>query len=100
MSEIKVTAAELKSKKEELASLNKSYKSQLEQLKTTMTQLDAMWDGDAQDAFKATFNKDQANLMQYYTLINKYCKALDQIIAAYTKAERTNVNIAKTRSAK
>lgn len=99
-STIKLTSSALKSKKEKLEQDNAKFKSQISNLESIEKQLMSEWKGDAADAFNATYTKDSACFDKFYSLVQKYTQALEQIVKAYEKAEQANVQIAKTRSSK
>jgi uncharacterized protein YukE len=50
-----------------------------------INELDTMWDGQANDAFKAQFQKDEQ-------LCETYCKALDDFIACLEYAAKEYEN--------
>lgn len=90
-----ISLAELESKKEELASLNQTLASQLRDLHSQIRALDAEWEGNAADAFKARTQRDIQNMERMVTAVASYIKALDTIIAQYQMAERKNIGIAR-----
>jgi uncharacterized protein YukE len=57
-----------------------------------------MWEGDAKNAFEKAFRSDRGQMDNFYSLINQYCTALDNIAAKYETAEQRNINTATTRS--
>lgn len=99
-STIKLTSSALKSKKEKLEQDNAKFNSEIKKLESIEKQLMGVWKGDAADAFNATYTKDSACFEKFHSLVQKYTQALEQIVKAYEKAEKTNVQIAKTRSSK
>lgn len=97
MAEIRVTAAQVKSTASTLREYNHNFNSQVSNLVSAEGTLNGMWDGQANDAFHAAFEKDKEYMTQFYNLINKYCEALDQIAAEYEKAESLNTETATAR---
>jgi WXG100 family type VII secretion target len=97
MSEIYVTAAQLKAKAEELSAQNNQLKAQIELLDETEQSLNAMWEGDANTAFHAAFQRDKAQLTNFYNAIGQYAAVLQNAAARYAQAESQNVDIANTR---
>lgn len=97
MSEIYVTAAQLKSKAEELSAQNTQLKAQIELLDETEQSLNAMWEGDANTAFHSAFQRDKNQLTNFYSAILQYVAALQNVAARYAQAESQNVDIANTR---
>lgn len=90
-----LTASQLEAKKEELSSLNSTLKTQIKELQMQIKSLDAEWEGNAADAYKARSQKDISRMENLCSVIDSYVKALDTIIAEYKKAESMNVATAK-----
>ena len=57
-SEIRVTSGTITTKKENLRTLNASFKSMLSGMDSTEKQLMGMWDGDASQAFHKNYQQD------------------------------------------
>ena len=95
MGVIMLTASQLEAKKEELSSLNSTLKTQIKELQMQIKSLDAEWEGNAADAYKARSQKDISRMENLCSVIDSYVKALDTIIAEYKKAESMNVATAK-----
>lgn len=100
MAKFEVTAATLIQKSQNLSTLNDKFKSEVDNLVTTEESLNAMWDGEANDAFHKAFTNDKTQMMNFYNLIVKYCNALNQIAEKYQKAENANLSTASTRKYK
>lgn len=98
MAEIRVTAAEVRKKAEELRSLNSNFQQKVESLVNSEQSLGAMWEGEAKDAFHAAFNNDKTQMDNFHTAIEQYAAALDRIAAEYEKREAQNANIASQRT--
>lgn len=97
MAEIKVTAAQLNTKAEELEALNNQFKSTVNSLEETEAALAGMWDGEAKDAFHQAFTNDKTQMNNYYNAIAQYVNVMRQIAAKYAQAEATNVSIGSER---
>lgn len=97
---ITVNSKTVTSKASELKTLNSNFKKQIAQLQTQEKALNAMWDGDANDAFHAAFSKDVVQMNNFYNAIEKYVSNLKQIVKAYESAEKTNKNTATQRKYK
>ncbi len=100
MALIRVTASDIRSKKEQLLELNNQFKTQVRELESSEGTLNSQWDGAANDAFHKAFMNDKNYMDQFYNLILKYCDALEQIAAKYEQAEAANENTATTRTAR
>ena len=92
--------ATIKSKADELKSLNSSLKKQIEELVSTESSLNSMWDGDANDAFHKEFNQDVVQMNNFYNAIEKYVQSLREIVSTYEKAEAANLSTANQRTYK
>lgn len=97
MSQIQVTATQLKAKAEELSAQNTQLKAQIELLDETEQSLNAMWEGEANTAFHNAFQRDKTQLGNFYNAIQQYVQVLQNVAARYAQAESQNVDIANTR---
>lgn len=97
---ITVNTSTVTNKAGELKSLNSNLKKQIETLTTTENSLNSMWEGDAKEAFHKAFSNDVIQMNNFYNAIEKYVASLQEIVSAYEKAEKTNLNTATTRAYK
>lgn len=100
MALIQVTASQLKTKANELRSLNGQFKAQVGNLESQEAALASMWEGEAKNAFHTAFNNDKVQMDNFYNLIEKYCQALETIAQKYEQAEAQNLQTASNRSYK
>lgn len=100
MSEILTTSSQLRSKAEELGSINAKFKTQVDQLESTETALVSMWEGDSKEAFHSAFNSDKVQMHNFYNAIAQHVSALNQIATNYDNAEKANVEVGTTRTYK
>ena len=98
MAEIKVTTSEVRAKAEQLRQTNALLKSKVQSLVEQEGVLSGMWEGDAKNAFHASFNSDKAQWDNFSNLIDQYCTTLDNIASEYDAKEAANVQIASTRT--
>lgn len=98
MAEILVTSAQLRKAAEELQQLNTQFKARTDDLNSKEMELKSMWEGQANDAFHAAFQKDKSQWDVFYNTIIEYVNALNQIAAKYDQAEATNTQTATTRT--
>ena len=98
MSDFKVTPSVLKSNADTLTDLNARFKGSVDSLVTSEGALNAMWDGEANDAFHAAFMTDKAKMDEFSRLIEQYTERLRQIAARYEQTEQSTTNIASRRS--
>ena len=96
-SEIRVTSGTITTKKENLRTLNASFKSMLSGMDSTEKQLMGMWDGDASKAFHKNYQKDAAKMQKLYQAVAEYCTTLEKIVKQYESSEKRNVSTAKKR---
>lgn len=97
MALIRVTAAQLKAKAEELTGLNNNLKTNVSELEACEQNLAGMWEGQAKDAFHQAFSNDKIQMTNFSTLIEKYVYTLLTIAAKYEQAENINTETAATR---
>ena len=97
MAEIKVTPQQLKDKANDLESYNRKFRSEVEKMVGYEQQLAAMWEGDAQKAFRKAFNDDKLKMDQFALNIDKYVLALREDAQRYEAAENAATNIATAR---
>ena len=100
MAEIKVMTNELKSKIEELRTLNTQFKSAVGELESTEASPNSMWEGNAKTAFHNAFTSDKQQMDNFYTAIELYAQKLEVILAKYIQAENTNIELANNRTYK
>lgn len=98
MAGFEVTVSELKAKANELRDLNSQFKTQVGNLESQEESLCSMWEGGAKNAFDKAFKSDEAQMDNFYNLIEQYCVALENIAAKYDQAENLNTSTAQTRS--
>lgn len=98
MSDFKVTPSVLKSNADTLTDLNARFKGSVDSLVTSEGALNAMWDGEANDAFHAAFMTDKAKMDEFSRLIEQYTERLRQIAARYEQTEQSTTNIASSRT--
>ena len=97
MAEIKVTPQQLKDKAVALEALNSKFRSEVEKMVGYESELAAMWEGEAQKAFRSAFNTDKAKMDSFAANIDKYVAALREDAQRYETAENAATNIATTR---
>ncbi|MBQ7203374.1 MAG: WXG100 family type VII secretion target [Eubacterium sp.] len=98
MSQIRVTASQLRAQAEALRTTNNNFKARVGNLESTEAQLKSMWEGEANDAFHAAFTRDKIQMDNFYNAIMQYATVLDNIATKYENAEATNTNTATTRT--
>lgn len=94
---ITVNTAQLRTKASDLRSQNAQFKAQVDSLNTQESSLNSMWDGDANDAFHAAFQKDITQMNNFYNAIEKYVSSLEEIAKQYDSTEQANQSIATAR---
>ena len=98
MGTIRVTAAELRNRAEELQSTNKELKDVIEQFELAVDRLHADWQGEASDAFSEMARQDKTNMENFTLAIDDFYQKLLMMANRYEITEHKNANIAKSRS--
>ena len=87
---LRLKATELRNQKQRMATL-------LQNLVAQETALNAMWDGEANDAFHKEFTNSAERISRFCDMANLFAGKLEDIAAEYQMAESRNVGIANTR---
>lgn len=98
MALIEVTAQELRSKAQELLSLNSCFSNKKADLENKEAALITMWEGEAKRLFHDAFMKDKEQMDVFIRLIEEYVEALMEIARRYEEAEAKNAELAANRS--
>ena len=69
----------------------------VDQIWRAMTDLDAMWDGDANDTFNAMIEEDKPKFTRLEEMMNLYKDAITKAAGTYEEAEGEVSQIVKTR---
>lgn len=96
MAQIQVTASQLSDSKTQLNSLNSQLKSTIDDTDAIVRQLKNDWEGDASDAFQASYTSNSQKLVRATEGIQSFISALENIISQYKQTEAANVNIANS----
>lgn len=97
MAEIRVTPQQLKERAADLENYNRKFRAEVEKMVGYEQQLAAMWEGEAQKAFRKAFNDDKLKMERFALNIDKYIMALREDAQRYETAENAATNIATTR---
>lgn len=97
MAEIRVTPQQLKDRAADLENYNRKFRAEVEKMVGYEQQLAAMWEGEAQKAFRKAFNDDKLKMERFALNIDKYIMALREDAQRYETAENAATNIATTR---
>lgn len=93
-----VTTGSLRAKAAELRAMNIDFKTHVDHLRQQESSLNAMWDGQANDAFHRAFTSDAQQMDAFKLAIDQYCDVLLQIAEKYEKAENKNTVTANVRT--
>jgi len=88
----RVNTQELRGTANEVEQLTAQYTQQVQSLYQSGSELDQMWDGDANTKFNARLQQDQTYFQTLSATIAKYIQALRDDADAYDRAEEANVN--------
>lgn len=94
---IRVTTRELRSRAEELESLNENFHQEVSKLREDETLLSTSYEGDSQKKFHEQFTMDMEKFDTFYNVIRQYITQLRQDADAYDRTEAANVEIASRR---
>jgi len=98
-SKFRVTPKTLRSKADELETLNNKFKSEVSGLRDDNTSLGSKWEGDARNKFNEQFLLDAEKFERFYEGIQKYIQQLRANADMYDKTENINTSIASVRKA-
>ena len=87
MAEFKVNARQLEEKADALADLNRKLRAEVEKMAGYERELSTMWEGDAQAAFRTSFQKDRAKMNAFAANIDKFVGDLLGKAEVYRRAE-------------
>ena len=73
------------------------WNSLVQQLWSLMEELDAMWDGDANEAFNALVTEDKPKVERLAQMMETYKTAIDTAASKYDSGEAEVKNIVSTR---
>ena len=73
------------------------WNSLVQQLWSLMEELDAMWDGDANEAFNALVTEDKPKFERLAQMMETYKTAIDTAASKYDSGEAEAKNIVSTR---
>ena len=96
MAQIQVTVAQLSEVEARLKKLNARLKSEINDTDAIVGQLKNEWEGDASDAFQASYKSNSQKLMRAADGIDTYITALDRITDKYTATEMKNIHVANS----
>ena len=98
MAQFMVTAAELRSKAEQLQQLNEQFKQLTSTLRDQENGLSGMWEGEARDTFRTAFQGSAGKMDDFSATIMQYVNGLQDIIRQYEQAEAKNVETATVKA--
>ncbi len=90
MSFYQVDSRQLRSKKDELASLLQRFISEKENLVSSEAELGSMWEGAANDSFHAQFIRNSQMMESFIELLRQYINVMESIAQRYDLAEEKN----------
>ena len=85
------STARMEAVAQNLEDITQRYSQAVAKLYDIGTELDAMWDGEAADKFKAMMGTDRAKFEALVTFMGKYIEALRTAVTTYENAERRSV---------
>lgn len=98
MAMFRVSASELKSKADQLRTLNAQFKNETTKLEGQEQNLISMWEGEAKNTFDQAFKSDKIQMDNFYNAIEVYVARLESAADKYAQTENANTEIAGTRT--
>lgn len=95
MAQIEVRPEEMKRISSEINNLIEEYQQSVNRLYQLNAEMDALWDGDANNAFNDSFNNDKPKFMNLINMMNEYNQALTVIANNYEDTELKNAETAR-----
>ena len=90
MSFYQVDNRQLRTKKDELASLIQRFMSEKEELISKESVLRSMWEGAANESFHTRFVRDSQMMEAFVELLTRYVSVMESIADRYDLAEEKN----------
>ena len=87
MAQMKITTDEMRSIAGSFEGLITEWDGSVATLYRYLEELDAMWDGDASEAFKEVFNSDKAKYDQLSEMMRTYKEAINTAAQRYDEGE-------------
>lgn len=89
MADIKVSTEEMRQVAGVFANTINEWQVQKDRIWTLLTELDEMWDGDANEQFNALAAADKPKFDELVNVMQAYCDALNRAAQTYDEAENT-----------
>ena len=92
--DLQLTQSSLEEQLNNLKTVQGQLETNLQNWETAFQTLDAAWDGDAQEAFRTTYNELHDKYAQIVSsVVPKYITALEKVINTYSENESKNANL-------
>ena len=91
MSFYQIDSKQLRTKKDELASLIQRFLQEKESLCGNEVALRSMWEGEANDAFHSEFMRNAGRMDTFVKVIDQYVRVIESVANRYDMAEQNNV---------
>lgn len=98
MAKINVTVSELINAVKLLNERNGNFRSKVTEMAGLESELGAMWQGEANNAFRIAFNNDRQEWEYFAKLVDQYIQTLQNIADRYSRTEQDNTTQAKNRT--
>lgn len=90
-----LNASEISNAITELTNDNAEFRSAVQELETTQSELKSMWQGDAYNIFNQYFEGNKGTWDTFAKTMDSYIETLSKILKAYETAEETNKETAR-----
>jgi len=98
MAEIKVTTEGMRSAANDFTAKMGEWEGLVNQIWSLLAELDAMWEGDANEAFNALIAEDKPKFERLYAMMETYKNAITTAAQKYEEGEAEIKNIVSTRA--
>lgn len=98
MAEIKVTTEGMRGAANDFSAKMSEWESMVNQIWSLLAELDAMWDGEANEAFNALIAEDKPKFERLYAMMETYKDAIATAAQKYEEGEAEIKNIVTTRA--
>jgi len=87
MGMMNVTPEQMNAVATELQGKISEWESAVQKINTLVSEMDVMWDGNANDSFNAKFQEDQTKFTQLQQIMGEYTVAINTAARNYVEAE-------------
>lgn len=91
MAQMEITPSEMMNIANQLKGKLQEWESHVDKIYTLHGELDAMWEGSANDAFNKAFAEDKQKFTRLKTMMEEYRTTIEQLATHYIEIDKTGV---------